>query len=51
MKNCKHCGHGYEFHASDHNHPDTEPCWHGAVSGDGCDCKQYVNPLDSEGKR
>ena len=43
MPKCKRCGHPFEEHASDETHKDTERCWHGAVSGDGCEhqCKNY----------
>jgi hypothetical protein len=38
---CKKCGHSELEHAGDRNHVDTQPCWHGAVTGDGCECKNY----------
>ena len=49
-KPCKRCGHAFEEHAPDHNYPDSQKCWHGAASGEGCAvayddrCKDYVNP-------
>ena len=49
-KPCKDCGHAYEYHAPDVNHPNVERCFHGAATGDGCRevyderCKQYVDP-------
>ena len=36
---CKKCGHSASEHAPDLNHKDTSPCWAGAATGDGCDCK------------
>jgi hypothetical protein len=42
------CGHSYEMHSSDLQHPDTEPCWAGAAVGEGCTpvyaerCRDYV---------
>lgn len=47
---CKKCGHSFDEHASDINHPDALICWHGAVTGDGCSsqCKNYEDP--EEGK-
>ena len=42
------CGHSYEMHSSDLQHPDTEPCWAGAAVGEGCTpvyaerCRNYI---------
>lgn len=38
---CKKCGHSEAEHAGDVQHTDTQPCWHGAATGDGCDCRNY----------
>jgi hypothetical protein len=40
---CKNCGHAELDHASDRNHTETQPCWHGAGSGHSCEleCKNY----------
>jgi hypothetical protein len=43
---CK-CGHAEAEHASDINHTESQPCWHAALTGDGCRdkyderCKNY----------
>ena len=46
---CKQCGHDYESHASDETQKDTERCWHGVVTGDGCEqqCKKY-EPMEAK---
>ena len=34
------CGHRYDEHAPDLNHPE-EHCWHGAATGDTCQCPEF----------
>jgi hypothetical protein len=43
------CGHAELDHASDETHKDTERCWHGVVTGDGCEqqCKKY-EPMEAK---
>jgi hypothetical protein len=49
-KPCARCGHAYEVHAPDRNFPNTQRCFHRAVTGEGCAekyddrCKDYVDP-------
>ena len=38
---CKNCNHAESDHAGDRGHIDTLPCWHGAATGNGCDCRNY----------
>ncbi len=51
---CANCGHPYESHAIDRNFPDTERCFHGAGTGEGCTpaykdrCKKYVHPEEGQ---
>lgn len=30
------CGHRFDVHAPDVNYPDSQRCFHGAATGDGC---------------
>jgi len=52
MPKCADCGHPFEEHAPDVMFPNSNRCFHGAVSGEGCQpkyddrCKNYVNPKD-----
>jgi len=39
---CKNCNHAESDHAGDRGHIDTLPCWHGAATGNGCDCRNYI---------
>ena len=51
-KPCKRCGHAFDEHAPDKNYPDSQKCWHGAASGEGCAvayddrCRDYQEPAE-----
>ena len=50
MKPCAKCKHPFAEHAPDVNFPDSQRCFHGAATGDGCAprfadrCNNYENP-------
>lgn len=47
---CGDCGHAFAAHAPDVSFPNSQRCFHGAATGEGCRekyderCKQYVPP-------